>query len=156
MAGPNGDDHSPGKGKQTGTRPKSRSNTATSRHASLSSAGGGVGGQQQALVSLMREYQAVSESLAAARDQIEREGQRVGAARRRHNVAAVKQRSNSNVNTGQSNEDRLREMELLRSRLLELEMEMSTSNSDHDGQNMGFNVSMDSDNFFRFRWDDDI
>ena len=74
MAGPNGDDNHPVNNKQTGTRPKSRTSTNVSRNPSLSS---GVG-SHQALVTLMREYQAVSDSLALAREQIEREGQRGG------------------------------------------------------------------------------
>ena len=74
MAGPNEDDN-PGHRQQTGTRPKSRTNTSP-RNTSLSSVTG-AGGSHQALLSLMREYQAVTESLALARDQIEREGQRV-------------------------------------------------------------------------------
>ena len=58
--------------KQTGTRPKSRSSTNVLRNPSF----GSWLGSHQALVTLplMRELQAVSDSLAVAREQIKREG----------------------------------------------------------------------------------
>ena len=122
MAGPNDDDHKAAPAKQTGTRPKSRSNT------SLGSVTGT--GSQSALLSLMREYQAVTDSLALARDQIEREGQRLVTTR----VTSSDQ---------PRPEDRLREIESLRSRLMELE----TVSTEQEAQPSVDNV-MDSDIFF--------
>ena len=122
MAGPNDDDHKAAPAKQTGTRPKSRSNT------SLGSVTGT--GSQSALLSLMREYQAVTDSLALARDQIEREGQRLVTTR----VTSSDQ---------PRPEDRLREIESLRSRLMELE----TASTEQEAQPSVDNV-MDSDIFF--------
>ena len=122
MAGPNDDDHKAAPSKQTGTRPKSRTNT------SLSSVTGS--GSQSALLSLMREYQAVTDSLALARDQIEREGQRLVTTR----VTSSDQ---------PRPEDRLREIESLRSRLMELE----TVSTEQEAQPSVDNV-MDSDIFF--------
>ena len=58
MAGPNGEDPRQNQNNQTGTRPKSRSSNM-SRHTSLSSAG-----SNQALATLMREYQAEFEILS--------------------------------------------------------------------------------------------
>lgn len=118
MAGPNEDDHKAGLGNQTGTRPKSRRRTNTS----LGSVPGG--GSQSALLCLMREYQAVTGSLALARDQIEREGQRM-------------------VSRNTRDEDRLREIESLRCRLMELEMETGPVNTEMEAQ-----PSLESDNFF--------
>lgn len=123
MAGPNEDDQRAGPGKQTGTRPKSRSQTNTSL-------GSGAGGQSSALLSLMREYQAVTDSLALARDQIEREGQRLVTTR----VTSSDQ---------PRPEDRLREIESLRSRLMELE----TASTEQEAQPSVDNV-LDSDIFF--------
>ena len=120
MAGPNDDDHKAAPAKQTGTRPKSRSNTSL----------GSVTGSQSALLSLMREYQAVTDSLALARDQIEREGQRLVTTR----VTSSDQ---------PRSEDRLREIESLRSRLMELE----TVSTEQEAQPSVDNV-MDSDIFF--------
>ena len=120
MAGPNDDDHKAAPAKQTGTRPKSRSNTSL----------GSVTGSQSALLSLMREYQAVTDSLALARDQIEREGQRLVTTR----VTSSDQ---------PRPEDRLREIESLRSRLMELE----TVSTEQEAQPSVDNV-MDSDIFF--------
>ena len=120
MAGPNDDDHKAAPAKQTGTRPKSRTNTSL----------GSVTGSQSALLSLMREYQAVTDSLALARDQIEREGQRLVTTR----VTSSDQ---------PRPEDRLREIESLRSRLMELE----TVSTEQEAQPSVDNV-MDSDIFF--------
>ena len=120
MAGPNDDDHKAAPAKQTGTRPKSRSNTSL----------GSVTGSQSALLSLMREYQAVTDSLALARDQIEREGQRLVTTR----VTSSDQ---------PRPEDRLREIESLRSRLMELE----TASTEQEAQPSVDNV-LDSDIFF--------
>ena len=120
MAGPNDDDHKAAPAKQTGTRPKSRTNTSL----------GSVTGSQSALLSLMREYQAVTDSLALARDQIEREGQRLVTTR----VTSSDQ---------PRPEDRLREIESLRSRLMELE----TASTEQEVQPSVDNV-MDSDIFF--------
>ena len=122
MAGPNDDDHKAAPAKQTGTRPKSRSNT------SLGSVAGT--GSQSALLSLMREYQAVTDSLALARDQIEREEQRL-----------VTNRVTSSDQPRP--EDRLREIESLRSRLMELE----TVSTEQEAQSSVDHV-MDSDIFF--------
>ena len=134
MAGPNEDDN-PGHRQQTGTRPKSRTNTSP-RNTSLSSVTG-AGGSHQALLSLMREYQAVTESLALARDQIEREGQRV--VTRRHQETRARGQTRA--------EDRIREMDSLRARLLELEMEVSTSNTEPESQAHVTNNSLDSENY---------
>ena len=120
MAGPYDDDHKAAPAKQTGTRPKSRTNTSL----------GSVTGSQSALLSLMREYQAVTDSLALARDQIEREGQRLVTTR----VTSSDQ---------PRPEDRLREIESLRSRLMELE----TVSTEQEAQPSVDNV-MDSDIFF--------
>ena len=120
MAGPNDDDHKAPPAKQTGTRPKSRTNTSL----------GSVTGSQSALLSLMREYQAVTDSLALARDQIEREGQRLVTTR----VTSSDQ---------PRPEDRLREIESLRSRLMELE----TVSTEQEAQPSVDNV-LDSDVFF--------
>jgi len=153
MAGPNGEDPRQNQNNQTGTRPKSRSSNM-SRHASLSSAG-----SNQALATLMREYQAVSDSLAMAREQIEREGQRhsghhawpgqTGYQRQRH---SGRQSQRQSVNTTASNNDKMKELELLRSRLFELEAEMSNRN-EPEPQSRGLNVSLDSDgqNHYRIR-----
>ena len=127
MAGPNEDDHKSGAGKQTGTRPKSRSRTNTSLGSSSS------GNQSSALLSLMREYQAVTDSLALARDQIEREGQRMVVTR---------------GNTRDMVDTRTREIESLRSRLLELETEVTPSNTEQEAQSSVSHISLDSDNFF--------
>ena len=78
----------------------------------------------------MREYQAVTDSLALARDQIEREGQRLVTTR----VTSSDQ---------PRPEDRLREIESLRSRLMELE----TVSTEQEAQPSVDNV-MDSDIFF--------
>ena len=74
-----------------------------SRNTSVSSAGGNAGAQQ-ALITLMREYQAVSDSLALAREQIEREGQRMGSSdhgrggqRQQQPVRTPNIRSNNNT-----------------------------------------------------------
>ena len=128
MAGPNEDDQRAGPGKQTGTRPKSRSQTNTSL-------GSGAGGQSSALLSLMREYQAVTDSLALARDQIEREGQRMVVTR------------GAQGNT-RGHEDRNREIESLRARLLELETEVTPSNSGMEESPSVGNIRLESDNFF--------
>ena len=132
MAGPNEDDQRAGPGKQTGTRPKSRSQTNTSL-------GSGAGGQSSALLSLMREYQAVTDSLALARDQIEREGQRMV-------VTRGAQGNTRDVVRG--HEDRNREIESLRARLLELETEVTPSNSGMEERPSVGNISLESDNFF--------
>ena len=151
MAGPNGDDNHPVNNKQTGTRPKSRTSTNVSRNPSLSS---GVG-SHQALVTLMREYQAVSDSLALAREQIEREGQRVATTGRTRGAENVKKNSVPKIMTEQDRHNaKMRELEQLRTRLLELELELSpANNADQDNHSHGhaFNVSLDSDNFFRLR-----
>ena len=131
MAGPNEDDHKSGAGKQTGTRPKSRSRPNTSLGSSSS------GNQSSALLSLMREYQAVTDSLALARDQIEREGQRM-----------VVTRGNMGGNTRDMVDTRTREIESLRSRLLELETEVTPSNTEQEAQSSVSHISLDSDNFF--------
>ena len=73
MAGPDGRGPGDNNMRPTGTRPKSRTNNNRSYRP-----GPGGGGGQLALVNLMREYQAVNESLAAARELIlEREGARL-------------------------------------------------------------------------------
>ena len=131
MAGPNEDDHKSGAGKQTGTRPKSRSRTNTSLGSSSS------GNQSSALLSLMREYQAVTDSLALARDQIEREGQRMAVTR-----------GSMGGNTRDMVDTRTREIESLRSRLLELETEVTPSNTEQEAQSSVSHISLDSDNFF--------
>ena len=126
MAGPNDDDHKAAPGKQTGTRPKSRTNT------SLGSVTGA--GSQSAWLTLMREYQAVTDSLALARDQIEREGQRI----------AVTRRQEASSEQARPEDIRLREIESLRSRLLELE---TVSTTEQEAQPSVDNF-MDSDTFF--------
>ena len=128
MAGPNDDDHKAAPAKQTGTRPKSRSNT------SLGSVTGS--GSQSALLSLMREYQAVTDSLALARDQIEREGQR---------MAVTRGQQGNTRDVVRGHEDRNREIESLRARLLELE---TPSNTGLEERPSVGNISLESDNFF--------
>ena len=129
MAGPNEDDQRAGPGKQTGTRPKSRSQTNTSL-------GSASGGQSSALLSLMREYQAVTDSLALARDQIEREGQR---------MAVTRGQQGNTRDVVRGHEDRNREIESLRARLLELE---TPSNTGLEERPSVGNISLESDNFF--------
>ena len=131
MAGPNEDDHKTGK--QTGTRPKSRSRTNTSLGSTSS------GNQSSALLSLMREYQAVTDSLALARDQIEREGQRMVVTR--GNIRDTR-------DTRDMMDSRTREIESLRSRLLELESEVTPTNTEQEAQSSVSHISLDSDNFF--------
>ena len=133
MAGPNEDDQRAGPGKQTGTRPKSRSQTNTSL-------GSASGGQSSALLSLMREYQAVTDSLALARDQIEREGQRM--------VVTRGAQGNTRDTVVRGHEDRNREIESLRARLLELETEVAPSNTGLEDRPSVGNISLESDNFF--------
>lgn len=134
MAGPNEDDQRAGPGKQTGTRPKSRSQTNTS-----TSLGSASGGQSSALLSLMREYQAVTDSLALARDQIEREGQR---------MVATRGAQGNTRDVVRGHEDRNREIESLRARLLELETEAAPSNTGLEDRPSVGNISLESDNFF--------
>ena len=133
MAGPDGRGSGENNGKPTGTKPKSRSNNC-----SFSPAGAGG---HQALVSLMREYQAVKESLAAARDQIEREGGQ-GLLRERERRTRAGQRSSAN-------DEKLRELEMLRSRMMELESELSSSrdinNDDNSISGHSFNISVECD-----------
>ena len=156
MAGPDGRAPGENNGKPTGTKPKSRSNTSSSYRGSFSSTGGGVGGGHQALVNLMREYQAVNESLAAAREQIEREAgqgllrerdrerERWGEGQRRARAERGAATRNS------ANDEKLRELEMLRSRMLELEGELSTSrdtvnNDDNSISGQSFNISAECD-----------
>ena len=124
MAGPNDEDHKAAPSKQTGTRPKSRTNTSSVTGT----------GSQSALLSLMREYQAVTDSLALARDQIEREGQRI----------AVTRRQEASSEQARPEDIRLREIESLRSRLVELE---TVSTTEQEAQPSVDNF-MDSDTFF--------
>ena len=97
----------------------------------------------------MREYQAVNESLAAAREQIEREGARlVGPAQvetspvsnvRFHNRTAAGGSRNS------GNDEKVRELEMLRSRMLELEADLSSSRD----VNTADDISLDCDSLTR-------
>ena len=99
----------------------------------------------------MREYQAVNESLAVAREQIEREGARlVGPAQvetspvsnvRFHNRTAAP--AGGSRNSG--NDEKVRELEMLRSRMLELEADLSSSRD----VNTADDISLDCDSLTR-------
>ena len=115
-----------------------------------------MGGGHQALVNLMREYQAVNESLAAAREQIEREaGQGLlrerDRERERWGEGQRRARAERGASTRNSaNDEKLRELEMLRSRMLELEGELSTSrdtvnNDDNSISGQSFNISAECD-----------
>ena len=111
-----------------------------------------MGGGHQALVNLMREYQAVNESLAAAREQIEREaGQGLLRERERWGEGQRRARAERGAGTRNSaNDEKLRELEMLRSRMLELEGELSTSrdtvnNDDNSISGQSFNISAECD-----------
>ena len=157
MAGPGGgeDGNNHFNNRQTGTRPKSRASSDNmSRNTSLTS----TGASHQALMNLMREYQAVSDSLAMAREQIEREGHMIprsgdNTRRNMRPVLNTPSRLNNVSNSGAvtRNEEKRREIELLRSRLLELEMDVSTTNNITDHEREGFNISVDSPDMFRMR-----
>ena len=130
----------------TGTRPKSRTNN----NRSYRPGGGGAGGHQ-ALVNLMREYQAVNESLAAAREQIEREGARlVTPASAQVEAPPV---SNGRLHTRSTaggprnsvNDEKVRELEMLRSRMMELEADLSSSRD----VNTADDISLDCDSLTR-------
>ena len=135
MAGPDG--------KPTGTKPKSRSNNPSSYLGSFSPGAGG----QQALLSLMREYQAVNESLAAAREQIEKEGGQT-LLRERDRWGEGQRRSRAGTRSSATEEKR-RELEMLRSRMMELESELSSSrdvnNDDNSISGQSFNISVECD-----------
>ena len=88
----------------------------------------------------MREYQAVTDSLALARDQIEREGQRM--------VVNRGNTRDTRDNIRDMMDSRTREIESLRSRLLELETEVTPSNTEQEAQSSVSHISLDSDNFF--------
>ena len=101
----------------------------------------------------MREYQAVNESLAAAREQIEREGARlvtpgqveappVSNVRLQNRTAAAAVPGGSR-NSG--NDEKVRELEMLRSRMLELEADLSSSRD----VNTADDISLDCDSLTR-------
>ena len=130
----------------TGTRPKSRTNNSRSYRPA------GVGGGHQALVSLMREYQAVNESLAAAREQIEREGARLappGQTEAAPPVSNVRLQNRTAPaapggprNSG--NEEKARELEMLRSRMMELEADLSSSRDVNTADELSLDCGGDS------------
>ena len=102
----------------------------------------------------MREYQAVNESLAAAREQIEREaGQGLLRERERERGGEGQRRARAERGAGtrnSANDEKLRELEMLRSRMLELEGELSTSrdtvnNDDNSISGQSFNISAECD-----------
>ena len=97
----------------------------------------------------MREYQAVNESLAAAREQIEREGARLVTpgqveAPPVSNVR-IQNRNAAGGSRNSANDEKLRELEMLRSRMLELEADLSSSRD----VNTADDISLDCDSLTR-------
>ena len=99
----------------------------------------------------MREYQAVNESLAAAREQIEREGARLVTPGQVEAppVSNVRLQNRTTVGGGGSrnsgNDEKVRELEMLRSRMLELEADLSSSRD----VNTADDISLDCDSLTR-------
>ena len=148
MAGPDGRGPGDNNMRPTGTRPKSRTNNNRSYRPG---GGGGGGGGHQALVNLMREYQAVNESLAAAREQIEREGARlvtpgqVEAPPPPVSNVRLQSRTAAGGHRNSVTDEKARELEMLRSRVMELEADMSSSRD----INTADDLSLDCDSLNR-------